>query len=60
VLKQAPRHEGVWEGEGIAARILKVGARWRWVVSFTPGSHSYRRLGGPQSQSGHDGKDKNS
>jgi hypothetical protein len=47
---------------GIATRILNLGCRWRWVVSFTPWplylrgkSSSYpldRRLGEPQSQSG--------
>jgi hypothetical protein len=32
----APRHEGVLKGGGIALRILDLGTRWRWVVSFTP------------------------
>jgi len=35
VLKLIPRHEDVlWIG-GIAPRILNLGTRWRWVVSFT-------------------------
>jgi hypothetical protein len=52
-----------WENGGIAPRILDLGARLRSVVSFTPRplypqgkSPSYpldRRLGGPQSRSGH-------
>jgi len=25
-----------WGSGGIAQRILDVGTRWRWVVSFTP------------------------
>jgi hypothetical protein len=25
-----------WGSEGIAQRILELGTRWRWVVSFTP------------------------
>jgi hypothetical protein len=50
--------------------LFDLGTRWRWVVSFTPrplypqGKSPwyplYRRLGGPQSRSGHDGKEKNS
>jgi len=32
-----PRKEG-----GIAPRILDLGTRWRWVVSFTP--HQYYTL----------------
>jgi len=35
VLKKAPRHEDV-EDRTIAPRILILGTRWRWVVSFTP------------------------
>jgi hypothetical protein len=31
-----PRHEGVLESGVIAPRILYLGTRWRWVVSFTP------------------------
>jgi hypothetical protein len=55
---------------GIAPRILNLGPRWRRVVSFTPRplypqgkSPRYpldRRLGGPQSRSGHGGEEKNS
>jgi len=41
---------------GIAPHILDLGMRWRWVVSFT--SRLLRRLGGPQRQSGHSGKEK--
>jgi hypothetical protein len=69
VLNQAPRHEGVLESEGIAPRILDLGSRWRWVVSFTPrplysqGKSPWypldRRLGGPQSRSGRGGEEKN-
>jgi len=53
----------------MALRILHLGARWRWVVSFTPRplyprgkSPLYafnRRLGGPQSWSEHSGEEKN-
>jgi hypothetical protein len=49
-----------WGSEGIAPRILDLGTRWAWVVSFTPQllypqekSPRYpldRRLGGAQSQ----------
>jgi hypothetical protein len=55
---------------GITPRILDLGTRWRWLVSFRPRppypqrkSPYYplnRRLGGPQSRSGHSGKEKNS
>jgi hypothetical protein len=55
---------------GIAPLILDLGTRWRWVVCFTHRplypqgkNHRYpldRRLGGPQSRSGHDGEQKNS
>jgi hypothetical protein len=51
-----------WGSGGIAQRILDLGARWNWVVSFTPRSlYSQgksprypldRSLGGPQSRSG--------
>jgi hypothetical protein len=57
-----------WESGGIAPRIIDLGTGWRWVVSFTPrllypkgNSLLYtldRRLGGPQSRSGHDGEEK--
>jgi hypothetical protein len=66
----APRHEGVLRSGCIAPRILDLGSRWRWVVSFTPQplypqgeSPCYsmdRRLGGPRSQSGRGGEEKNS
>jgi hypothetical protein len=59
-----------WGSGGIAPRILNLVTRWRWVVSFTPrplyprGKSSLfpldRRLGGPQSQSGCCGEEKNS
>jgi hypothetical protein len=32
----APCHEGVLGSGGTAPRILDLGTRWRWVVSFTP------------------------
>jgi hypothetical protein len=64
----APRHEGVLRSGGIAQSILDLG--WRWVIRFTPrplypqGKSSWypldRRLGGPQSYSGHGGEEKNS
>jgi len=59
-----------WGSGGIAPRILHLGTRWRWVVSFTPrplyphGKRSWytldRRLGGPESRSGHGVEEKNS
>jgi hypothetical protein len=55
--------------EGIAPRIIDLGTRWRWVVSFTPrsfdpqGERAWypldRRLGGHDSRSGHGGEKKN-
>jgi hypothetical protein len=58
-----------WESGGIAPRILDLGARWRWVVRYTPrprypkGRSPWyplcRRLGGPQSRSGCSGEGKN-
>jgi hypothetical protein len=54
-----------WGSGGIAPLIIDLGTRWRWVVSFTPrplypqGENPWypldRRLGGPQSRSGHSG-----
>jgi len=38
VLNQAPHHEEVLGCGGIAPRILNLGTRWEWVVSFTPWS----------------------
>jgi hypothetical protein len=35
VLNWAPRHEDVLGSGSIAPRILDLGTRWRWVVSFT-------------------------
>jgi hypothetical protein len=65
----APRHEGVVGSGGVAPRILDRGARWRWVVTFTPRPlypqgkspwyPSDGRLGGPQSRSGRGGEEKN-
>jgi hypothetical protein len=59
-----------WGSGCIAPRILDLGTRWRWVVSFTPrqlysqGKSPWfpldRRLGGPQSHSGREGEEKNS
>jgi len=41
-------HEGVHGSWGIAALILKLHARWAWVVSFTPNENTpgIRRTGG--------------
>jgi hypothetical protein len=57
-----------WGSGVIAPRILDLGTRWRWVVSFTPrplyhqGKNPWylldRRLGGPQSRSGRGGEEK--
>jgi hypothetical protein len=68
VLNYAPRHEDVLRSGGIDPRILDLGTRWRWVVSFTPRSLYLqgksplypldRRLGGPQMRSGHGVKEK--
>jgi hypothetical protein len=59
-----------WGSEGIAPRILELGTRWRWVVSFTPRplylqskSPWYpldRRMDEPQNRSGRCGEEKNS
>jgi hypothetical protein len=59
-----------WGRAGTAPRILDLGTRWRQVVNFTPrplypqGKSLWcpldRRLGEPQSRSGHGGKEKNS
>jgi hypothetical protein len=59
-----------WRSGDIAPRIIDLGTRWRWVVSFTPWplypqgkSPPYpldRRLSGPQSRSGHGAEVKNS
>jgi hypothetical protein len=58
-----------WGRGCIAPRILDLGTRRRWMVSFSPrppypqGKSPYyplyRRLGGPQSRSGHGGEEKN-
>jgi hypothetical protein len=59
-----------WRSGSIASRILELGTRWRWMVSFTSGQFYpqgkspwytlYRRLGGTQSRSGLGGEEKNS
>jgi len=59
-----------WGIGSIAPRILDLGPRWRWVVSFTPRplyphgkSPGYlldRRLGGSHSRSRRGGEEKNS
>jgi hypothetical protein len=59
-----------WGSGGIAPRILYLGTRWRWMVSFTPrplysqgNNPCYllnRSLGGPQSRSGRDDGENNS
>jgi hypothetical protein len=59
-----------WGSGGIAPRILDLGTRWRWMVGFTlrplytQGKSLWypldRRLGGPQSCSGHGSEEKNS
>jgi hypothetical protein len=63
------RHKGVLGSGGIAPRILDLGTRWRWMVSFTPrplysqGNSSWcpldRGLGGFQSRSRGGGEEKN-
>jgi hypothetical protein len=35
VLYSAYGHEGVWGSGGVTTRILNLGTRWKWVVSFT-------------------------
>jgi hypothetical protein len=57
-----------WGSGDVAPRILDLGNRWRWVVSFTcqplypqgksPCYSLDRRLGGPQSRSGRDDEEK--
>jgi hypothetical protein len=57
-----------WGNGGVASRSLNLGTRFRWVVGFMP-QPLYsrgkiprypldRRLGGPQSRSGHSGEEK--
>jgi hypothetical protein len=68
--KWVPLNEGVLGSGVIAPRILDLGTRRRWVVSFTPrllhpqGNSPWyplnRRLGGLQSRSGGGGEEKNS
>jgi hypothetical protein len=62
--------EEYWGSGGVTQRILDLGTRWRWVVSFTlrpfcphgksPWYPLDRRLGGPQSRSAGGGEEKNS
>jgi hypothetical protein len=57
-----------WGSGGMAPRIFKLGARWRWVASFkhrplcsqgkSPRYALDRRLGGPESRCGHGDEDK--
>jgi hypothetical protein len=66
----AQQHEGESGSVGIAPRVLDLGTRWRWVVSFTPwplytqGKSPWytldRRFVGHNSQSGRGGKEKKS
>jgi hypothetical protein len=59
-----------WKSEGIAPHILGLSTRWRGVVSFmslplypegkNPRHSLDRKLGKPQSQSGHSSEEKNS
>jgi hypothetical protein len=61
---------GVLRSRGMVPRILDLGTRWRWVVSFTPGRFTPqlkspccpldRRLCGPQSRPGRGGEERNS
>jgi len=44
VLNWVARHEDVWVSGDIAPRI-NLGARWRWVVSYTPpGRFTHREI----------------
>jgi hypothetical protein len=62
--------EAYWGNGGIERLILYIGTRWRRVGSFmsrliyrqgnSPWYPLDRRLGGPQSRSGHGGEEKNS
>jgi hypothetical protein len=64
--------EDVWWSEGVAPHALNIGARWRWIVSFSFTSRPHyprgkslrysldRRLGGLQNRSGCGGKKKKS
>jgi hypothetical protein len=54
-----------WGSGGIAPCIPNLGARWRWVISFTsrplhPWYPLDRRLGGPQNRTGCGGEEKSS
>jgi hypothetical protein len=64
LINEALRHEDVWGSGCIDPRFLDLGTSWRWLVRFTsrslyprgksPRYPLDRRLGGPQSRSGHD------
>jgi len=65
VLNYLPHYEDMWGSGGIATHILNLSTRWSWVDSFMPWLFCpwyplYRGLGGPQSQYGCSGKEKNS
>jgi len=36
ILTEHHAMKAYWESGGIAPRILELGTRWRWVVSFAP------------------------
>jgi hypothetical protein len=64
-INSASRHEGVLGSECIAPRILDLGTRWKWALSFNPRGKSpwyplEWRLGGPQSRSERGGEEENS
>jgi len=68
VLYQALSHEDVWGSRGVVPRILNLGYRWMWVVSFTflliyrqgkiLRNTLVRKLGGPQIRCGRCGEEK--
>jgi hypothetical protein len=59
VLNQVPRHEDLWRCGYITPRILVLGTPASSVPREGPRYPLGRSLGGPQSQSGHSGDDKN-
>jgi hypothetical protein len=40
LFNEAPRHEDVWWCGVIAPRIINLGSRWRWIVSFMSGKET--------------------
>jgi len=70
VLNTVPRHEDVLESGDRAPRILNLGTRRRWMVSFisrplycqakSPRYPLDMRLGGPQGRFGRGGEEKKS